>query len=169
VTPKWWLRAVFAPMLLTGVLASCHDARGPTGTSVPAVTVGSAGCTIAGTARDDVLRGTPGDDVICGGEGHDVLLGRGGSDVLLGGRGSDALFGGAGADELVAGPDIDLLQGGPGRDVLRGGTGKDRCELRGTLGRSGRGGCRGHRMSAGRILGFELVSAGRDLGPPGWR
>jgi acid phosphatase type 7 len=158
VTPKWWLRAVFAPMLLTGVLASCHDARGPTGTSVPAVTVGSAGCTIAGTARDDVLRGTPGDDVICGGEGHDVLLGRGGSDVLLGGRGSDALFGGAGADELVAGPDIDLLQGGPGRDVLRGGTGKDRCDA----------GSRDRATSCAGPSGDPVVAAAGDIVcPPG--
>ena len=125
------LRSALALVLLAGMLVSCGttgpsaDAADPTASGQPAA---PAGCTISGTARDDVLRGTPGDDTICGLGGNDVLLGRRGDDALIGGAGSDALFGGAGLDELRGGPGIDLLQGGRGRDVLRGGSGDDRCE-----------------------------------------
>ena len=36
---------------------------------------GAAGCTITGTAGDDVLRGTPQADVICGLHGDDAIRG----------------------------------------------------------------------------------------------
>jgi hypothetical protein len=92
------------------------------------------GCTITGTAGDDVLTGTPGDDVICGlggkdtlvgGKGNDVLLGGEGADTLLGGAGKDVLKGGAGSDELVGGKGNDRLTGGAGRDHLAGAGGSD--------------------------------------------
>ncbi|HEX6230904.1 MAG TPA: metallophosphoesterase [Actinomycetota bacterium] len=89
--------------------------------------IAPAGCTISGTAGDDVLRGGPAADTICGLGGDDVLLGRGGDDELVGGAGSDALLAGAGADRARGGPGIDLLVGGRGSDVLRGGAGDDRC------------------------------------------
>ena len=93
------------------------------------------GCTITGSAGDDVLIGTAGDDVLCGMGGHDRLLGRGGDDRLRGGlgydrlrggRGADRLRGGRGADRLFGGRGPDLLFGGPGDDLLRGGAGPDR-------------------------------------------
>ena len=76
----------FAPVLalLAGVVPSC----GPVEESIrPDVAVAAAdGCTISGTARDDVLRGTSGGDTLCGLGGHDVLIGGGGGDTLVGGR-----------------------------------------------------------------------------------
>jgi acid phosphatase type 7 len=118
----------FAPVLalLAGVVPSCGPVEDPIR---PDVAVAAAdGCTISGTARDDVLRGTSGGDTLCGLGGHDVLIGGGGGDTLIGGAGSDGLYGGAGADSLDGGGDIDLLDGGPRRDVLDGGAGGDRCE-----------------------------------------
>ena len=56
--------------------------------------VASAGCTIIGTSRRDVLRGTNRRDVICGLAGNDVITGLGGNDKILGGPGNDRLFGG---------------------------------------------------------------------------
>jgi hypothetical protein len=83
------------------------------------------GCTIAGTAGNDLLVGTPGTDSICGLGGNDTIRGLGGNDRLLGGRGRDELFCGRGADTLVGGPGSDSLTGGRGRDVLGGRGGND--------------------------------------------
>ena len=95
---------------------------------------GPAGCTIVGTAGNDVLTGTAGPDFICGLDGDDVLIGFGGDDVLLGGRGSDVLEGYGGEDTLVGGRGHDLLIGGRGFDRLDGGRGVDEChESTGTV------------------------------------
>jgi Tol biopolymer transport system component len=49
------------------------------------------GCTIWGTAGDDLLVGTPRRDVICGGSGNDVIQARDGArDVVDGGPGRDS-------------------------------------------------------------------------------
>ncbi|MCY4087287.1 MAG: calcium-binding protein [Actinomycetia bacterium] len=88
--------------------------------------VGLAGCTITGTAGDDLLVGTDGDDVICGLGGDDVLHSRGGDDVLRGGPGGDVLHGGRGSDRLYGGRGSDRLYGQAGDDVLVGGRGRDR-------------------------------------------
>lgn len=77
------------------------------------------GCTIVGTAGDDVLAGTAGTDVLCGRGGDDSIYGHGGGDALVGGPGRDALFGGAGDDLLVGEHGHDILRGGNGHDVVR--------------------------------------------------
>ena len=87
--------------------------------------VGTAGCTIVGTAGDDHLRGTPGNDMICGLGGNDTLDGLAGDDVLFGGAGDDVLFGGAGDDVLWGGAGDDTLNGNRGDDTLVGGAGAD--------------------------------------------
>ncbi|MGH3062778.1 MAG: Ig-like domain-containing protein [Gaiellaceae bacterium] len=89
--------------------------------------VASAGCTIIGTSRRDVLRGTKRRDVICGLAGNDVISGLGGNDKILGGPGNDRLFGGRGDDLLDGGDGKDWIDGGPGTDHVRGGSGADRC------------------------------------------
>jgi Divergent InlB B-repeat domain/RTX calcium-binding nonapeptide repeat (4 copies) len=76
------------------------------------------GCTVVGTAGDDVLTGTRGRDVICGLGGKDRLIGGTGNDVLRGGAGADRLQGGAGGDRLIGGARADRLAGGRGRDSL---------------------------------------------------
>jgi hypothetical protein len=89
--------------------------------------VASAGCTIIGTSRRDVLRGTKRRDVICGLAGNDVISGLGGNDKILGGPGNDRLYGGRGDDLLDGGDGKDWIDGGPGMDRVRGGSGADRC------------------------------------------
>ena len=89
--------------------------------------VASAGCTIIGTTRRDVLRGTKRRDVICGLAGNDVIRGLGGNDKILGGPGNDRLFGGQGNDLLDGGGGEDWIDGGPGTNRVRGGAGGDRC------------------------------------------
>jgi Tol biopolymer transport system component len=85
-----------------------------------------AGCTITGTAGNDILRGTSVDDVICGLGGDDVISGGNGDDRILGGAGDDAISGGAGRDVLNGGAGNDLLNGRDGsRDTLEGGAGRD--------------------------------------------
>jgi large repetitive protein len=86
----------------------------------------AAGCTVCGTARDDVLRGTAGADKIDGRGGNDVIYGRGGNDVLKGGPGADRIYGGGGNDRLSGGAGGDELRGGAGKDRLTGGKGRDR-------------------------------------------
>ena len=105
-------------------LASCASAH-------VTVMVGTAGCTIVGTAGDDQLRGTSGDDVICGLGGNDHIVGLGGNDVIVGGAGHDLVYGGDpaggadGADLILGGPGDDLLLGGAGADRIWGGAGDD--------------------------------------------
>jgi len=106
-------------------------------------TASPTGCTITGTAGDDVLRGTPHDDVICGFPGKDTIYGGGGNDTIyassgrdvihggagddriIGSEGRDLLLGGTGMDRLHGGADNDVLREGPGRDILHGGSGHD--------------------------------------------
>ena len=92
------------------------------------------GCTITGTAGDDVLTGTRGDDVICGlagndvvraGNGDDAVFGDAGGDRVDGGNGDDTLYGGDGADDLRGERGDDVLSGGPAADALAGGQGDD--------------------------------------------
>jgi hypothetical protein len=97
------------------------------------------GCTVVGTAGNDVLTGTRGRDVICGLGGKDRLIGGTGNDVLRGGAGADRLQGGAGGDRLIGGAGADRLAGGRGRDILYardrvrdrvdGGAGSDRARV----------------------------------------
>lgn len=100
------------------------DALGTCSTAEVTVMVGTAGCTITGTAGDDTLFGTAGDDVICGLGGDDTIYGLDGDDVIVGGAGNDALYGGN--RTLVGTRDgNDLVWGGPGDDTLYGGNGDD--------------------------------------------
>jgi peptidoglycan/xylan/chitin deacetylase (PgdA/CDA1 family) len=109
------------------------------------------GCTILGTAGNDVLVGTSGRDVICGLAGDDTITGSGGNDVLDGGPGRDTVSYiasprgvrvrlrstalGEGRDSLagferVAGSSYaDVLDSRDDRpfDVLDGGGGRDLC------------------------------------------
>ena len=94
------------------------------------------GCTISGTAGDDVLTGTPLDDVLCGfggadlivaAEGNDLIIGGTENDEVDGGQGNDRLFGGSGDDTLKGGPGDDLLWGESGFDRLNGAQGRDTC------------------------------------------
>ena len=102
------------------------DALGICASSLVTAMVGTADCTIVGTARADTLRGTPGDDVICGLGGHDSIRGLGGHDILIGGRGRDVIHGDGGNDVLWGGPGDDTLRGDSGDDTLWGGSGADR-------------------------------------------
>jgi Tol biopolymer transport system component len=84
------------------------------------------GCTITGTAGNDILRGTPGEDVICGLGGDDVISGGGGNDRIVGGAGGDVISGGAGNDVLLGGAGNDLLNARDrAADVVDGGAGRD--------------------------------------------
>jgi Dipeptidyl peptidase IV (DPP IV) N-terminal region/RTX calcium-binding nonapeptide repeat (4 copies)/WD40-like Beta Propeller Repeat len=85
-----------------------------------------AGCTLWGTAGNDLLVGTDGNDVICGLGGDDTLIGLGGTDRLIGGDGNDWLAGGLQYDYLYGGAGndvIDARDGGP--DLVYGGPGTD--------------------------------------------
>ena len=91
-----------------------------------------AGCTITGTADNEVIEGTEGDDVLCVPDRGDywafhIMDGKGGDDVILGGVGEEWIYGGAGADVIyanggddviVAGGGVDTIHGGPGMDVI---------------------------------------------------
>jgi hypothetical protein len=99
--------------------------------------VSPRGCTITGTAGNDVLNGTAGDDVICGlggddvvnaGSGNDAVYGDGGNDTLSGGTGEDTLYGDDGDDSLSGGNGDDVLAAGPGADHLMGDRGADHLE-----------------------------------------
>jgi subtilisin-like proprotein convertase family protein len=86
---------------------------------------GDRGCTITGTAGNDVLSGTVHNDVICGLGGDDKIFGLGGNDVLYGDAGDDSLFGGNRGDRLEGGAGNDALNGEKGDDRLYGGAGDD--------------------------------------------
>ncbi len=111
------------------------DASARCSTATATVMVGTADCTIVGTAGRDVLRGTPGDDVICGLDGNDDIWGLDGDDIIVGGAGRDTIRGGTGDDTIWGGPGgdtahgdsgDDAVWGGPGHDILAGGPGADR-------------------------------------------
>jgi hypothetical protein len=87
----------------------------------------TAGCTVTGTGRDEVLKGTKDQDIICGRGGFDRIKGGQGNDVIRGGRGDDVLKGGAGDDVLKGSRGKDRLTGGGGSDALFGGSGIDWC------------------------------------------
>ena len=79
-----------------------------------------AGCTIRGTAGDDLLPGTRGADVVCGLAGNDRIDAGPGADTLRGGSGRDVLLGGAGADALDTRDRArDVVDGGAGVDTAR--------------------------------------------------
>jgi WD40 repeat protein/hemolysin type calcium-binding protein len=84
------------------------------------------GCTIPGTARNDVLRGTASRDVLCGKGGDDRIVGLGGNDLIRGDAGNDRLKGSDGDDEIRGGAGNDHLHGGRGSDDISGGPGGDR-------------------------------------------
>jgi len=98
------------------------DSLGRCASADVTVMVGTAECTIVGTARRDRLVGTSGDDVICGLGGRDVIRGLGGDDVIVGGGGDDTIRRG---DALYGGNDDDTIWGGFGDDTVRGGEGDD--------------------------------------------
>ena len=110
------------------------DRLGACASAQVTVTVGTTGCTIAGTDASETLYGTADDDVICGLGGDDTIYGLGGDDIIVGGAGDDSLYGGAGNDTLWGGDGDDTLEGngrddiivgGPGDDVIVGGGGDD--------------------------------------------
>ena len=101
------------------------DGTGTGNEATVTVRVLPPGCTIVGTAGNDVLVGTGHKDVICGLGGKDTIRGRGGNDILKGAGGNDKLIGGRGADTLLGGPRADTLLGGAGNDTLTGNGGKD--------------------------------------------
>lgn len=98
-----------------------------------------SGCTITGTAGNDVLRGTSGADVICGLGGNDTITANAGNDTVYGGSGNDTIEGGSGNDVIVGGSGSDDVAGGSGADNLlvldlveandsaNGGSGNDTC------------------------------------------
>jgi uncharacterized delta-60 repeat protein len=119
----------------------------------------SIGCTITGTAGNDVIHGTPGRDIICAGRGDDLIYARGGDDVVYGGRGADRLRGGAGDDVLHGGRGADRLRGRAGDDVLHGGRGRD--HLFGGIGSDVlRGGPRADRLNTRDHVGRNDVADG---------
>jgi predicted extracellular nuclease len=93
--------------------------------SVLRLTFPATGCTILGTAGDNVLTGTDGADVICGLGGNDTINALGGDDIVYTGDGNDTIDGGAGADVIVAGGGTNTIDGGAGIDVVIGGDGPD--------------------------------------------
>jgi glucose/arabinose dehydrogenase/Ca2+-binding RTX toxin-like protein len=155
-------------------------------------TVTSPGCTITGTAGDEVLLGTEADDVICGGGGNDTLKGKGGNDVLKGGAGNDtadfsdsaagvtaSLSGksatGEGSDSLssveslVGSPQKDTLSGNGGSNTLDGGNGADTLdgkagddELLGSASSDTLNGGKGNDTMEGQDNNDTLKGAGGD-------
>ena len=106
------------------------------------------GCTITGTAGDDVLRGTRRADVICGLGGDDRIAGRGGNDAIYGDAGDDRIRSRCrrrhglrrrrattpcaavtARTSSPAAPAPTTSSGGPGRDHLDGQGGGGRCDL----------------------------------------
>lgn len=83
------------------------------------------GCTITGTAGDDVLEGTGAADVICGLTGDDQIFGKAGADTLKGGGGNDTIDGGNGNDRIYGNDGDDSMLGSAGADALYGGGGSD--------------------------------------------
>lgn len=89
----------------------------------------TAGDTLIGDSRANVLSGLEGDDTLTGAGGDDVLLGGGGSDTLSGGDGEDNIDAGDGNDVNVSGgAGRDLITGGAGDDVLLGDAGDDQLD-----------------------------------------
>jgi Ca2+-binding RTX toxin-like protein len=113
----------------------------------------TAGRTITGTERDDVLKGTKDQDIICGRGGNDRIKGTQGNDVIRGGRGDDILKGGAGKDVLWGGRGEDRLRGGGSRDSLYGGLDADRCAA-GPRATTARRGARDRSKRCGRAGRF---------------
>jgi dipeptidyl aminopeptidase/acylaminoacyl peptidase len=108
-----------------------------------------AGCTIWGTAANDLLVGSDGNDVICGLGGDDTLIGLGGNDRLLGGDGNDSLAGGMGHDVLSGGNGDDRLDARAGTtDGVAGGSGWDTAVIGGP---------------GNRLTGVEQTRTDRDL------
>ncbi len=94
--------------------------------SIENVYGGSAGDTITGSVRknllygqlgDDRLRGFDGSDTLDGGDGNDTLIGNSGNDTLHGGSGDDILDGGQGADAASFSGAEAALSGGVSVDL----------------------------------------------------
>ncbi len=110
---------------------------------------GPRGCTLWGTAANDLLVGGDGPDVICGLGGNDTLIGLGGYDRLYGGEGNDTLAGGMGHDALSGGNGDDTLDARNGLvDGVAGNSGYDTAFV------SGKG---------NRVTGVEQTKVDRDL------
>ena len=76
----------------------------------------TAGETLYGTAKNDVIQLSEGDDKTWAQAGNDRIEGGAGNDYLDGGAGNDLIFGGMGNDTLLGGLGLDLLDGGAGDD-----------------------------------------------------
>jgi Ca2+-binding RTX toxin-like protein len=84
------------------------------------------GCTLWGTATNDLLVGSEGRDVLCGLDGNDTIIGLGGDDVVYGGAGNDSIAGGLGFDQMDGGPGNDHIDAADGgADRIAGGDGED--------------------------------------------
>jgi acid phosphatase type 7 len=109
-------------------------------------------CTVAGTARSDVIKGSSRNDVICGLGGDDTIRGGDGKDLIFGGNGKDRLAGGRGGDVLYGHRQSDVIRGQSGNDRLVGGGGRDR--IYGNVGSD-------RLLSSGDRRGGDRVSGGR--------
>jgi len=84
--------------------------------------LGSAGLTLTGNARDNVLIGAAGDDTLDSGTGNDRINGYGGSDILSTSGASATIYGGEGNDTIRldgSSTSSGLVDGGDGIDTVR--------------------------------------------------
>jgi hypothetical protein len=88
-----------------------------------AVTSGTSGFVINGTAAAATLQGSAFDDSITGGAAVDSLIGNSGADTIVSGGGLDVIKGGAGNDSIV------LANSAVGASVIDGGTGTNTIDI----------------------------------------
>jgi Ca2+-binding RTX toxin-like protein len=88
----------------------------------------SAGLSVTGNDKDNLIDGGDGNDVLSAGFGKDNIDGDDGNDTLFGGEGNDdisgftgddTIDGGGGDDTIGAQEGIDLMFGGAGNDVFQ--------------------------------------------------
>lgn len=73
------------------------------------VGVASAGVTVTGSSKIDLITGSDNADTITAGAGADVVLGGKGADTIDGGDGADKITGGAGGDKITTGAGNDIV------------------------------------------------------------
>ena len=128
----WTLTTIVSLTLLAAlVIAGRHalpwaSAAGSSPRCAGAQDAATAGKTLKGTARHDLIKAGAGADCLRGGRGGDTVRGGGGRDRLRGGRGGDTVRGGGGRDHLKGGSGRDrLVARDHRRDLIRCGKGSD--------------------------------------------